>query len=287
MTSVKRQPLLRFTKWYLTIKPWEKSSRIYEKLGIPRIDRTLSKFFGDDTLPTYKEGLVISKPLLLTKMFRGQYSEVVNFICTLIYIALGLLAWWSGVTWLVWLSVILMQHHLIVIPIERWKRIVGQEWREHPESLDPLGEIPSAPIRPKSEITVRPWAPLRFESEQFYEKIGIKSYRTYVFWLLRLADTVADEEMREYTPHVMKSTNTQALDSFERQTRTSETVHWVGILENLPYLGVWLWSGFWPGVAGILGVVYLNLYAIFLQRQHRARIWSVFLKKIDRHEAKL
>ncbi len=220
-------------------------------------------------------------------MFRGQYNEVVNFICVLIFLVLGLLSWWSGVMWLVWLSLILMQHHLIVIPIERWKRIVAQEWRSHPEALDPDGEIPMPPIRSKSEVTRKPWAPLKFESEEIYEKIGIKSYRIYVFWLLGLADTIADDEMREYTPHVMRSTNAQALDSFERQTRTSETVHWIGILENLPYLGVWLWMSFWPGVIGILGVVYLNLYAIFLQRQHRARIWSVLLKKIDRHEAKL
>jgi hypothetical protein len=284
---VKRKPLLVFAKWYLTIKPWEKSSRIYERLGIPGIDRVLSKLFGEEVMPAYEPGAIMSKPLLLTKMFRGQYNEVVNFICVLIFLALALLSWWSGVMWLVWLSVILMQHHLIVLPIERWKRILAQEWRSHPEALDPDGEIPMPPIRPKSEVTTKPWAPLKFESENFYEKIWIKSYRIYVFWLLGLADTIADDEMREYTPHVMRNTNTQTLDAFERQTRTSETVHWIGILENLPYLGVWLWMSFWPGVIGILGVVYLNLYAIFLQRQHRARIWSVLLKKIDRHEAKL
>lgn len=278
-----RGAFIAFIRWYLTLKPWETSGRIYEWIGIKWVDAKLSAVFGEVPLPRYEPGSELPRAYVHNKVLRGQYSEVVNAMCMMIYLGLMLLCLVADHRGLAVWSIVLAFHHWIVLPIERYKRALVEEWLRHPEALTD-DWVEQEEWYPRGEKELNHWyfAPKRFESEKFWDRIGVHSFRLFVFWLTRLAESISDSEAAQHAPNQLKSTDVRQLDKFERETRTSETVHLIGILEHLPFALVFLQKLYWPGLIYLLGMAYLNLYAIFLQRHHRVRLFKLLMRRAKR-----
>lgn len=276
-----------FIRWYLKLLPWEKSGRIYEVIGIRWIDRKLSCVFNEAPLDRYAPEDQLPRSYVLKRLLRGQYSEVVNAMCALIYQTLALICWFGGFPGLAFFAELITAHHFLIVPIERYKRSLLDDWLGHPEALT-AGPADLEPpyLRTKRELIHWYFRPFRFESEKFYERIFVDSYRTFVGWLTGLIESGANDEAKAQAPNSLKNPNIEQLDEFEKATRTSETVHLIGILEHIPFVWAFLMKPYWLGLAAMLGIGYLNVYAIFLQRQHRARLFKLLLRRADRMEAK-
>lgn len=277
----------KLVRWYLRLKPWEVSGRMYEWMGIRWVDQRLSAMFGEAPLPRYSPGSELPKALLQRTLLRGQYSEIVNFICALIYVGLVVVCLWPGYLGLAVFAALIGLHHLLILPIERYKRALVGEWLEHPEALtDGPADLDPPYLRTRKELVHWYFRPLSFESVELYDRIGIHSYRLFVFWMTNMVESFADEEARVHAPNQIKNPSIEQLDQFERGTRTSETVHLLGILEHLPFAIVFLNKLYWVGLVYMLGIAYLNIYAIFLQRQHRVRLFKLLLRRADKLESK-
>ncbi len=276
-----------FLGWYLGVKPWEKSGRLYELLGIRWIDAKLSAVFGELPLTRYTPGESLPWAFLTRKLLRGQYSEIVNGMCALIYIGLVLVCLWAGFIGLAAFAGLITVHHLLILPIERYKRALAEEWLSHPEALNDGPADAEVPYL-RTVVELKHWyfRPFSFESEKFYDRIGVGSYRVFVFWLTGMVESFADEESRQHAPNQIKNPGIEQLDQFELGTRTSETVHLIGILEHLPFALVFIQKSYWLGIVYMLGIAYLNMYAIFLQRQHRVRLFKVLLRRAQKQQAK-
>ncbi len=274
---------IAFIRFYLRLKPWETSGRLYEWIGIRWVDGLLSRVFGEMPLDRYEPGDTLSREYLLNKMLRGQYSEVVNAMCFCIYVGLAVVCWIPGHLGLTIFALLIAGHHFLIVPIERYKRALAQEWLRHPEALtDEPADVELPYLRTAKELQHPYFRPLKFESEKFYDRIGVHSYRVFVFWLTDLAKSIAEDGAEEFAPNSLRSTKIEQLDKFEKETRTSETVHLLGILEHLPFAIVFLSQVYWVGIVYLLGIAYLNVYAIFLQRQHRVRLFKLLLRRANK-----
>lgn len=278
-----RRAFIAFIRWYLTLKPWERSGRIYEWMGIPWIDAKLSKVFGESPLVRYAPGDSLSREYLQGKMLRGQYSEVVNAMCFLIYVGLMVICWLAGHWGLGAWSALIAFTHWIVMPIERYKRALSEEWMRTEGALTDEPFIDES-LYLRSEPQLRHWyfEPKPWESEKLYDRVGVHSFRLFVFWLTQLAETIASDDAKQFSPNQLKQSGAEQLDKFERDTRTSETVHLIGVLQHLPFAIVFLNKLYWPGIFYLLGMAYLNVYAILLQRHHRTRLFKVLLRRAQR-----
>lgn len=282
-----RGSFTRFIRWYLALKPWERSGRLYEWIGIRWIDLKLTALFGEAPLVRYQPGDTQSRAFLARKSLRGQYSEIVNAMCALIYIGLIGVCLLQGFLGLAAFAGLITAHHLLILPIERYKRALLNEWFAHPEALHDGPADPDPPyLRTVDQLRHWYFRPLSFESEKFYDRIGVHSYRIFVFWLTGLIESFADEESRKQAPNQIKNPSIEQLDQFEVGTRTSETVHLVGILEHLPFAIVFIQKSYWLGIFYMLGIAYLNIYAILLQRQHRVRLFKLLMRRAQKLQAK-
>lgn len=276
-----------FIRWYLRLFPWERNGRIYELTGIRWIDRQLAGVFHEAPIERYSDGETLPRSYVLKRLLRGQYSEVVNAMCALIYFGLVLICWFGNFPGLAFFAMLITAHHLLIVPIERYKRSLLEDWMEHPESLtDGPADLDPPYLRTRKELVHWYFRPFGFESEKFYDRIGVHSYRVYVYWLTGLIESGASEEAKAQAPNQIKNPSIEQLDEFEKGTRTSETVHLIGILEHLPFAWAFLAKPYWLGLAAMLGIAYLNVYAIFLQRQHRVRLFKLLLRRADKLEAK-
>ncbi|MCC7102091.1 MAG: hypothetical protein IT206_03330 [Fimbriimonadaceae bacterium] len=276
-----------FIRWYLRLFPWEASGRIYEYIGIRWIDRQLAGVFHEPPIERYGAGDTLPRAYVLKRLLRGQYSEVVNAMCGLIYFGLVITCWSGNFPGLGFFALLITAHHFLIVPIERYKRALLTEWLNHPQALtDGAADLESPYLRTRQELTHWYFRPLPFESERFYARIGVQSYRIFVYWLTGLIESGASEEAKAQAPNYLKNPSIEQLDEFEKGTRTSETVHLLGIVEHLPFAVAFLAKPYWPGVAVMIGIGYLNVYAIFLQRQHRARLFKLLLRRADKMETK-
>lgn len=270
--------LAKFFRHYMRLTPWERSGRIYEWLGIAKLDRFLAGMFGATVVPRYKPGLTASRNFLSDQYHRGRYSEVVNIICFVIYLVIMAFSVVHHLTWAFWYAVLLSLTHLQVIPVERYKRALISEWMNHPDQLTDE-EIPIRPRRSPEQLKHWFYSPRPFESEKFYDKLVVDSYRRFVSWLTYMSQA----ESRDNAPPVnaLKKRSLEYLDDFEAGTRQSEAIHWIGILEHIPFYVAFVNVQAWAALVWMIWPFYLNLWAIFLQRQHRARIMRLLLKRAD------
>lgn len=263
---------------YMRLAPWERSGRIYEWLGIASLDRLLASFFGATVVPRMKPGLTVSRHFLSDQYHRGRYSEIVNIVCVLIYVVILAFCYVHRLPWAFWYSVILMVTHLQVIPVERYKRALIAEWMRHQDLLTDE-EIPIRPRRTAEQLHHWFFSPRPFESEKFYDKLVVDSYRRFVSWLTFLSQA----ETKDNAPpaNALKKRSLDYLDDFEVGTRQSEVIHWIGITEHIPLYIAFISVQAWAGLGWMLWPLYLNVWAIFLQRQHRARITRLLLKRAE------
>ncbi|MBL8059927.1 MAG: hypothetical protein JNK63_04325 [Chthonomonas sp.] len=276
-----------FIRWYLRLFPWERSGRIYELTGIRWIDRQLASVFHEPPVERFSPEDRLPRAYVLKRILRGQYSEVVNAMCALIYFGLAVICQVGNFPALAFFAMLITAHHFLIVPIERYKRGLLEEWLSHPEALtDGPADLEPPYLRTRKELVHWYFRPLGFESEKFYDRIGVNSYRVFVYWLTGLIESGATEEAKEQAPNYLKNPTAEQLDEFEKGTRTSETVHLLGILEHLPFAWVFLSKPYWLGLLAMLVIGYLNVYAIFLQRQHRTRLFKLLLRRADKMEAK-
>lgn len=267
--------------WWLQIRSFEKSTRIYQWIGIAAIDDFAARRFGDDPIKPYREGMQQSFNRIRDAYYKGQYSEVVNIMSCLIYITMmaGFLYW--NVDWAAWWTLAIMSVHAVCIPIERYKRACMLQWLDHPEALT-APDPPLPPRRGPKQLLHPVFKPRRFESEAFYDKVWVDSFRNFVMWLASLSIKMPGDHQSVH--NTLKTRDLDYLDAFERQTRVGETIHFIGILQHVPFWALIPSTRAWPVLLFALWPLYLNVYALFLQRQHRARIFRLLLKAANRRE---
>ncbi|MBN8690955.1 MAG: hypothetical protein J0L72_09240 [Armatimonadetes bacterium] len=275
--------LVAFIKWYLTFRGFERSGAFYRAIGIPAVDRVLARAFGEAPVEPYAPNLEANEASLRTKLFGGLYAEINNMMCNLIYLGMAIICFVTGYQFLAWWSIAIGSTHFIVVLIERYKRLLILEWLEHPEALTaPELEVEVAYPRTEKELRHFYFQPKPFESDKLFAALGVNWFRHFVFWLTNLGGVVADEETKKHEPHRLTGGSILALDAFEKKTRTSETVHLIGILQHLPYLIVFVYTHFWFGLLYFAGMAYLNIFSILLQRQHRLRVFKILMKRAQR-----
>ncbi len=274
----------KFVTWYLKLKPIEKTGRIYEVQGYKWLDKQLCKVFGTVPIERYSPGKTESFDRLVEVLHQGRYMEVVNAMSVTFYSVYVFFFFKDGYTALAWWTVVMMLSHFITLPIERYKRALIIEWLKHPEVLtDPEPGYPE----PRSIAQLNHWfyKPRGWESEKSYEKLGVQSFRTFVNFLTRLSEPDLSLPQPKYKPNTLKSTSYPYLDSFESSTRSSEFIHWLGVIQHIPHWIVFIPQKYWIGLLLEGWLLYLNVFAGMLQRQHRSRMFKLLMKKAINKQA--
>jgi hypothetical protein len=116
--------------------------------------------------------------------------------------------------------------------------------------------------------------PRPFESEAFYRALGVEHFRRFVVWLMR---TLARDEVAFVPPG-----GTSAAVGYERQTRMSETLHWVLAAITVPLLpATWTAGGGAPFVWTVV-IVWGDVMLALLQRYQRLRLWPIVVRARSR-----
>jgi len=275
------RPFPRLINRYLKLKSFEKSGRFYEVLGLSWLDKQLCKVFKEAPVYRYVPGRTDSSDRLVDMIHKGQYTEIINLKCFLFYAAYVGIFYKAGYDWLAWLTVIWAIPHAAVVLIERYKRFLMLDWFRHPEAL--TAPDPAYP-EPRSLAKLNHWfyKPRSFENEKFYAKIGMNPFRTYVAWLSRLSEPDESMPQPKHKANTLKSTSYPYLDYFENTTRTSERIHWIGVLQHVPYWYLFIRDKYWLGMFLMSWLLYLNIYSGLLQRQHRSRVFKLLIKKANK-----
>lgn len=114
------------------------------------------------------------------------------------------------------------------------------------------------------------FSPKSFESEELYERLGIRTFKKYM-------PTSGDLVMRHVWRKTRKVRGIDSLRRLERGTRLPEKLHLVGLFA-FPIAGVLVDQIGW---ANAINVVF-NIYPIMLQRYNRIRYQGVLRRMESR-----
>lgn len=267
----------RLCRKYLRLRRWERSGRFYERIGVRWLDYRLAAAFGERPVERYTPERTDSRARLIDSLYRGRYSEVVNAMCVVIYFIISVATFFRGYIGLTAYTLGILFTHLMVIPIERYKRALVIDWLQHPEALsDPEPPLPER--RTSEQLQHWFYAPKAFETEKFYHKLNVDSYRAFVAGLAYLSSP-EEGDPEAPPPNALRKRTPEYLDAFERTTRSNELIHWLGLIQHLPYWYQFTKDAYIPGILAVVWLFYLNVWAALLQRQHRARIFKVLLRR--------
>lgn len=217
--------------------------------------------------------------VIADKREQSRYFAYANFTRFLFHLPVLVFfakvhTWWAFVlfsTFCVW--------HLLLVAMEIYKSGI----------YDLLPHDADAKEPPGVEFRPNPWGdgiflPKRFESERFYERLGILPFQSFVLWYMHIARLTKQQRKEgrkiDFVTHVSYS----ELSRFEAGTRVGELVHIIFILFDLiPLTLVFvhkqhLWLPY------MLFQVWGDTGLVLLQRYHRVRVWPMILKFREREE---
>lgn len=258
---------------WLAVKPWERSQKFFVYTGVSTLYHIHAGIFRTPKLEPYAPGEQQSRDDLLETYHVGRYAEVVNLYCLFLYAPMLLYAVMAHIAWLIAYLAFTMLIHVIVIPIERYKRMMIEEWLRHPEQLT-LPKRPLPERRDPDKLSHWLYTPKSFESDTFYKRIGIEPFRKFVEFMTSLS---VPADAGDYTPNELHGGSRDYLDAFERHTRESELIHWIGLLQHIPLWIALIVSRGWWMMIWMCAIMYFNLWSGFLQRHHRLRLYRVLV----------
>ena len=245
----------------------------FEALGVRRLYVLVAGWIHEPLIPgTFEPVGTWRKSLLEEAKAKTHYFAAANLARAACYIPQGIAffvyRYWPGLVYvvLIWIA------HLLLVCVEQYKRSLTGHW------------IPLAPdIEVKPERPVPEWPPgiyrLRpFETEKFYQSIGIDWFRKFSTWAM---STLTYGFSGQKMTFIAQPSRKQAL-AFERATRVSEAVH-LGSAVTVAPLVVLSWLGAPLGIAIYSTVIVIgDVLLALLQRYHRARVWPVIQRMLER-----
>lgn len=245
----------------------------FEALGARRVYAFVAGLVHEPLLPSTKDAVgAWSKGQLQATILKTQYFSAANLARSACYIpqaiAFVLAKYWPGIAYLaaIWTC------HLLLVYVEFYKRALSRFWMAEATDVEP------EPDRPKPEIPPGIHRLRKFETETFYRWLGLEIFRIVSTTGMNYLTFGFSGEKRVY----ISQPSRQLAVSFERETRTSEAVHIGSAITVAPLvvlswlgapLGVALWSTF---------ILWGDTWLALLQRYHRARVWPVIQRMLER-----
>lgn len=245
----------------------------FEALGIRPVYLLVAKIVCERILPRTDQQLGDwTQPELEVARQTTRYFSAANLARAACYLPqLAAFVWvkyWPGFAYVL---ALFAMHGLLVL-VEYYKSALCLYWK----GLASQDEIK----RPEPDPEMPPgWYRLaRFENETFYRRIGLEAFRLFVTWVMSTLTYGFSGKKMRFIP----LPNRSLAVAFERSTRVSETVHWWSGISMLP-LVVLSWFGAPLGIAiWSTVIVFGDVLLALLQRYHRARVWPVVKRMIER-----
>ncbi|QYK56571.1 MAG: hypothetical protein KF733_03605 [Fimbriimonadaceae bacterium] len=243
--------------------------QLYEALGLRGYYRLISRIAGEEPLPPSNQIQAgVSRERLTEIIEASRYFQSANVARAFCYLPHIVIFWLNTMVFALAYTWLLVGLHLMTVFNEAYKRRLASMHlalaEDEPETKKPeVGHY-----RGLADLYFRPKS---FETERFYQMLGMEHYRSFVQWVMRTLTHGFSGKRMVYIP---QPTRAHAVE-FERGTRVSEGVHLVGVGLTAPLLwfcyagaplGLSLWSSFIT--LGDMGLA-------VLQRYHRTRVWPV------------
>ncbi len=123
------------------------------------------------------------------------------------------------------------------------------------------------------------FAPKRWESEEFYHRIGIKPFQWMTTAIIKYIWLTKEERKQGVKVEYLRSMNPTQVLRFEVSTRVGEMVHMaMGLMDGIPLvLAITTKSG-WGWVLYFAWIFWGDTWLGFLQRYHRLRVWKLVVR---------
>lgn len=245
----------------------------FEALGVRSLYLLVARLVHERLLPSTSEEIGDwTQPELDEALQTTRYFSAANVARAACYvphfIAFLVIRYWPGFIYVVLLFLL----HALLVIVEHYKRALCARWKP----FAPAEEVK----HPEPEPEVPPgWFRLaKVETELFYRRTGLEAFRLFVTWVMSTLTYGFSGKKMRFIPEP----NRTLVVAFERATRVSEAVHWWSGVSVLPLvlfswykapLGVAIWSTV---------VVWGDVMLALLQRYHRARVWPVLKRMIER-----
>ena len=252
-------------------------ARLLELVGIRQMHLLMSRVTGDTPLPPVGQTSPWSRQKLVENRDGSRYFGIANFLRGSLYLWPLLSAWNSGVLWLNgWIIFLLFYHYAsVLLEIYKIKRV---------DALLPAAQEAGIDPPPNRSSSKTDWwfAPKKFETEEFYRRIGIQAMKVITTTYVDRTKLSPEEQLAgkkaEYLPGKRKTESLQ----FEFGTRVGEALHGVAIFLNLPVVfGLFMVGQLVPGILIAL-LTLSDVMLALLQRCHRLRVWRVVVKMRSR-----
>lgn len=245
----------------------------FESIGIRAVYAWVSGIVKEPLIPP-SSGAIGSWTLANLKEAKEKtvYFAMANLSRAFCYVpqavAFFLFKFWVGFAYVIALWIC----HFLLVLVEKYKRKLCDFWIPQVEHSD------KKPARLLPDPPANIFRPRKFETEEFYRRIGVEHFRRFAVWVMS-GMTYGFTGKRMI--FIQQPTRNQAVE-FEKETRISETVHLtsaasVAPLVVLSWLGaplsIALWSTF---------IVVGDLLLSLLQRYHRCRVWPLIERLLER-----
>ena len=226
-----------------------------------------------------------SEQLLQEKIEASRYFASANVSRTILHLPIVVMFYLAPDWW--WklagaMFTVFCLWHLLLVFLEIYKSGIMHRIPADPDAKGVPGET----------YVPTPWGdnyftPRKWESERFYERLGIIPFQKFTLWYIYVARLTRQERKQGKQIEFVKHKSFSELARFENGTRIGEMVHsyFVGF-DLIPVLYALLLHH--PGwIAYTLFILWGDSWLVLLQRYHRVRIWKTFVRIRDREARRL